>query len=512
MKFSRLHYIATVFAIGTLLFVFLPSQTATASPCSISGNGSQQTPWLVQNSSDLQCFETGNWTPPGGQVGYLALNADVEKTTNVKLFGTSPSFALRFNGNNHTITVNQVTNFQGIFRDSRNSVFQNFSVASTNGSNLSAPSPGASGYGWVVENDYLSTFQNIHVSAPISNQNGGIIGGAYGSYVLNCSSSSTIGSTGAGGLIQTTLSESGANPPTRQAQIDQSHSTGSIGASSGGLLGNVLSDTKITRSYSTGNIDNGGAGGLAGTGTQPLSIETSYSTGDIGISSGGLLGQYASDFSISNSYSEGDISSYGGGLVGAYASGGSVHNSYSLGYVSPYAGGIFGNLFDDSQNYPNLPGLNALNIYVVGQIDPNGAAIASPGPNNPPSGSITTQSLTVSYSNALFDPNVSMGWSDVDAATVLVGYQGWGGTYKWISCTLNTPASITAMFATDPCSPSPTPTPTPSPTSTQDSSGVEHALLANTGVSWQMLALGLFAFICIGIGSIVIRKEFLKNK
>lgn len=486
-----LRYSRRITLVIFLAFSFIFSQAIVAGPasasppCSITGNGSSSTPWQVQSSADLVCFETGVWNPPGGQVGYLSLQTDVVKTNDVKLFSNSPVFSIRFNGNGNQITIDGVSNFQGLFRDSRDSTFENFTVVSINGSSLKRPLSGASGYGWVIENDYSGLYKNIVVTAPISDQNGGIIGGSYGSYVFDCISTGSIGSVGAGGLVQSTMNESGASPQTRQTLIRGSHSTGFIGGSSGGILGIVHSPTKISTSYSTGQIDNSGAGGIVGTSVAELIIESSFSTGNIGFNSGGILGQYSSSFHISNSYSEGDISPYGGGFVGMLAQDGVVENSYSLGAISDHAGGIFGGLYDDGANYPGLPGLTALNVYVAGQIVGSGGGVASPGPNAVGSGLISTQSLTVTYTNAYFDNFASPGWSDTDAATALIGFQGWGGSYKWIQCSVNIPAFITAMYQNDPCNPSPSPTPAPT----------EASELANTGITldnyFQLIAFSL---------------------
>ncbi len=464
--------LASFSIIGFLIFqTIYPASTIAAPSCSISGDGSASSPWLVRSSVDLQCFESGTWTPPSASIGYVSLLADVVKINSFKLFKDSTEITINFQGNSHTITISGVTDFMGLFQNSRNSVFEDFNVQISGASSLKIPGAGTPGYGWVVAQDYSSTFDNIQISAPISNGNGGIIGLAYGSYVKNSSSSGTIGTNYAGGLVQST--QPGASPA--QTRIENSYSTGLIGATSGGILGVAKSDTKITRSYSTGLIDNGGAGGLAGgsvvpTGSGQLLIESSYSTGNIGFSSGGILGAYSLNFAISNVYSTGNVVDYAGGIVGANASDGGVYNSYVLGNILPGGEGIY------SRTRSANPNLTSLNVYVVDNL----------------------------------------GWSDVTAASTLTGYQGWGGSYKWVQCTINTPAKITAFYTRDPCAPEPTPEPTPDPTSTSSPTSTNTVAtaaptLAKTGVSGFKLnlisgiAMGALVF---GIFTI----KFAKNK
>lgn len=437
---------AKVFLVVASLFSLLFAQTinspaSEAAPC-LSGDGSAGSPWLVRTSTDLQCFESGPWRPAGGSMRYVSLLADVVKTNNIKLFnGTSGDFFITFSGNSHTITIDSVSNFEGLFQNSKNSVFKDFTVSAINASSLNEP-----GYGWVVEEDYSGTFDNIHVNAPISNGNGGIIGSAYSSHVLNSSSTGIIGTNHAGGLVHSAqLDPTGYAPFTL---IENSHSTGFINATSGGILGIALENTKITRSYSIGEIDNGGAGGIVGQSyvqdpTEQLLVETSYSTGNIGFSSGGILGQYSSNFVISNVYSTGDIADFAGGIAGANASDGSVFNSYVLGNIYLGGQGIF------SRTRGANPNLTSANVYVV-------------------------------YG--------SSNWSDTTAATVLTGFKGWGGSYKWVQCNIDTPALITAFYTRDPCAPEPT----PEPTSTSGSSGSASTsttlpTLANTGVNGMSL-------------------------
>ena len=447
--------------LGILLAQTINARSSQAAPC-LSGDGSAGSPWLITTSAELQCFESGTWVPAGGSMRHVSLLADVLKTNNTKLFkDVTGDFLITFSGNSHTITIDRVSNFEGLFKNSKSSVFKDFTVEAINGSSLRIPGAGASGYGWVVEQDYESKFENIKITAPISDGNGGIIGSAYGSYVLNSSSIGPIGILAAGGLIQSTQAyPSGITP---QAKVEGSFSNGFIGASSGGILGVARADTKITRSYSTGLIDNSGAGGIVGGSVVPsaagqLLIESSYSTGNIGFSSGGILGQYSSNFVISNVYSTGNISDFAGGITGANASDGNVLNSYVLGNIYLGGEGIF------SRTRGANPNLTSANVYVV-------------------------------YG--------SSNWSDTTAATVLTGFKGWGGSYKWVQCNIDTPALITAFYTRDPCAPEPT----PEPSSTSGSSGAASVsttlpTLANTGVNGMSLnfIIGI-AFIALIAGA-----------
>jgi len=115
---------------------------------------------------------------------------------------------------------------------------------------------------------------------------------------------------------------------TSNSTISNSYATGNVNGTNyvGGLVGNN-SGSKISSSYTTGDVSGTYVGGLAGN-NNSSTIENSYATGNIsGSYTGGLVGIYGG--TIKNSYASGNISGTGnfvGSLVGS--SGGTTISSY----------------------------------------------------------------------------------------------------------------------------------------------------------------------------------------
>lgn len=132
-----------------------------------------------------------------------------------------------------------------------------------------------------------------------------------------------------------------------------SSTTADGAAGIGGLIGEVLASSTITRSYSTVNVDGGSAGdrigGLIGystDGSDAIIITQSFATGNVTGDGdvGGLIGQ-ATDGTISDCYATGDVTGAAdvGGLVGDIKSAvtNGVSNSYASGAVSSSGDGGF---------------------------------------------------------------------------------------------------------------------------------------------------------------------------
>ena len=186
---------------------------------------------------------------------------------------------------------------------------------------------------------------------------GGLIGWIFNSEVSESYATGTVtGGYGTGGLVGQTASDS---------IISKSYATGNVedaGSSSNGLIGGLvgfLNTSEITESYATGTtIGLNDAGGLVGS-VRNSNISESYAIGDVsGLRTiGGFVGYMnntnSGSYSISNSYAMGDVTGTDniGGFVGYIRNDGSGSNSISNSYVTgnaegtgTYVGGFVGQL------------------------------------------------------------------------------------------------------------------------------------------------------------------------
>ena len=185
--------------------------------------------------------------------------------------------------------------------------------------------------------------------------------------------------------------------------IDGCTFTGAInGYGSGGIIGSMSSNIKITNCSSSGSIRGGGiAGTLAGVTTSVNSglveIIDCFSSGDIGSIglteepitktnlasfAGGIVADYASNIKITRCYSFGEIGAMGknscGGIIGAFAgsNGGSIKidRCFSLGNIFDNCGGIA------DQNFGVYSGkIHVIKLcYSLGNIGNNAGGIAGP--------------------------------------------------------------------------------------------------------------------------------------
>ncbi|MEN7981965.1 MAG: GLUG motif-containing protein [Nanoarchaeota archaeon] len=166
---------------------------------------------------------------------------------------------------------------------------------------------------------------------------GGLVGYSNGDVSLSSVKGIVSGSSRVGGLVGVSASD-----------ISYSNFNGQIngGDEIGGLIGYSFVGSKITNSYSRGEINGSGnyVGGLIGFSFSNLS--DSYHVGGVGGSNyvGGLIGQNQGD-KVINSYSNGKVNgsgNYVGGLVGINK--GIIDRSYFSGnvYGNNYVGGLIG--------------------------------------------------------------------------------------------------------------------------------------------------------------------------
>ena len=285
---------------------------------------------------------------------YECLNYDANTST----FSMSCSFAwtdnttkcivLRknetFKGNGHSVDLNGVTNWEGLFRIATNE-----------------NSPASLGDAPVIH--------DIHMMGGVTSNKGGFVIQAFQKHfiVKHCSSSGVIqgyngiGGGGGGGICGQECSG--------DILIIDCWTSGKIGYSAGGIAGRELgingdkvNTVTISHCYSTGDIIGTSSGGICGyfTGKNDegiVIIEQCYSKGEIGGSeSGGITGGLTADpnghVSIINCYSRGNITGadYAGGICGANtgANSGTVilTNVYASGKIKHEdAGGLIGSVF-----------------------------------------------------------------------------------------------------------------------------------------------------------------------
>jgi len=248
----------------------------------------------------------------------------------------------------------------------------------------------------LITNCDVYNFSNPDLRRTITSNSGGISGQYTGinstNFVISncaveCSIESGINGENAGGIVG---SNSGS---LSDMLITNCTYTGSIlGKGSGGIIGAMCSNIRITNCQTTGSIYSGGiAGTLTGVVTSLNSglveITDCNTTGNIisvnnSNSPGGIVSDYAGTVTITRCYSKGQIGAVAknssGGIIGSYAgsNGGSViiDKCFSLGNISYGCGGIAADNFGVYSGKAHVIKLS----YSVGDIDNNAGGIAGP--------------------------------------------------------------------------------------------------------------------------------------
>ena len=262
-----------------------------------------------------------------------------------------------FNGNNHQIGLNDLSNFwNGLFK-----------INST------------------VEWNNSPVIKQLHMRGGATLSRGGFLVQAFQNNftVDSCSSSGTIGGSasggGAGGICGRECSGI--------IVIKNSWSTGTIeGPNTGGIAGSRLGDhggqVIITNCWSEGGISGTSSGGISGSGTGRnggvVIITKSYSKGDIkGHNGGGISGSSPGSnngcVKISQCYSIGEMSGFGSGGVASWGTSRDnghveIENCYTRGQITSTnreapSGGICG--FETGRNN----GVVLIrNVYTLGSV------------------------------------------------------------------------------------------------------------------------------------------------
>jgi len=317
----------------------------------ISGNGNTGSYVLIRDNSGTIQYSLNNaaqWTSLASSDFPLTItNSAVTKTNHFTVYFVSDltftsttggnsgidcyfnigSTYVKIDGQNYTVNINGITNYNGLVKNGFSPSYQNLIVKNIN-----------------VNGSYLNT--------SLAASSGGYIGHQYFIYgqIINCSSSGDIAGN-CGGIIGNQCGYSG------NVSIIDCRSSGNISTSGGGIVGSSCGSgsgtVTITNCYSTGTISIF-AGGICGSSLSgTITITGCYSIGSIGNNGGGIVGNSAgssanSTINVNNSYSTGAITGPGSGGIFGYTAGNTststitAINCYSTGTIVQYAGGIFG--------------------------------------------------------------------------------------------------------------------------------------------------------------------------
>lgn len=354
-------------------------------PITLSGDGSQNSPYLIDNAHDL------------GAIYYYDSCAYYKLTSNIDLNDIQwtraiiPVFNGNFDGNNFVIKDMNIVggNYSGLFgKIDSTAIVTNLGLENV----FVSATPYLSGLGSLAgQND--GSITNCSSSGKVTGYShvGGLVGDNRNGSIENCYSTSEVnGDNDVGGLV-------GYN---WDGNISDCYTTSKVSGEYdvSGLAG--FNGGTITSSSCTGTIiGNHDIGGLAGDNNG--SIKNCYSTSEVNgdYVVGGLVGENTS--SITSCYSQGSVS---GNLVGGLAgqNDGNITNCYSTGSVNGNSsvGGLVG-----SNNYGSIT-----NCYSTGLVEGNG------------SGGLVGSGSFQNVANSFWDIETS-GQSESDGGTGLTTIQ-----------------------------------------------------------------------------------------
>jgi hypothetical protein len=310
-------------------------------------------------------------------------------------------------GGNKNITINNFSDFPGLFKNGsasstgKNSItIQNINVISSGSTTL------LSGEGWICRSYFGNgstdnLIQNCSSNGVITSSSGGIAGSYIASNstnfkIYNCNAYGNISDDsngdGAGGIVGSLACSNTTN--SQSITIDKCNYTGNInGYSSGGIIGSYSSYATITNCVTTGIIRNGGIAGRYAGYKGLVTISLCRTDGDIGCSinankenfAGGIVGDYAKTVTINKCYSQGAIgirdndNSPAGGIIGAYAGFDngqiSIIDCFSVGDIYKNCGGIAGPFFGIKAG----KAFDVTRCYSIGEIGANAGGLFANG-------------------------------------------------------------------------------------------------------------------------------------
>lgn len=291
---------------------------------------------------------------------------------------TTP-FIGTFNGNGYKITGLKISIqssqfiYAGLFGYAKNATITNVGLegnsiyaenTSLDSTTSNVYAGGIVGYGYNVTITNSSNSGHVSAESLFNGYAGGISGYVESSYNLF----STVSDSYNNGAVYAKTAAGGIAGKTYRTKVSNVYNKGTFtdqaSGYTGGIVGDLSSNSSITNAYNIGNINfRSLGGGIAGR-SSASSISYSNNQGELSstVSSsngGGIVGS-ASSSTISNSYNHGKISSSaqyskGGGIAGYLNSNSSVAESYNTADISEdgAGGGIVGEFYSSviSQSY-----------------------------------------------------------------------------------------------------------------------------------------------------------------
>ncbi len=282
-------------------------------PTGLSGNGTSDNPYLVEDFADLVTLSSNP--------SYWASGTYIQQTGNID---ASDSSTL-----NDGAGYNPIANFLGIY-DGNNKFISNLFISRSSGNQaLFGKCDNAT-----IKNLGLKDCQITGTYCT-----GALVGEAINSSSIeNCySTGSVTGTLYVGGLIGYIVTNTSVENTFSECSVNGTTSVG-------GLIGYSKTNTTLTKSYATGDVQNTGAnsGGLVGYAYQMTSISECFATGDVsgyesvGAFGGNMYGTNTSNrLTINNCYASGNVQ--GTKIIGSFSGKFNrviVDNCYSLGSIT----------------------------------------------------------------------------------------------------------------------------------------------------------------------------------
>lgn len=319
------------------------------------GTGTNIDPYQINTLTDLQnlSLNSNHWS------SYFELTNNIDATASsgwnagegFRPIGNSDTiFNGGFNGNNFSISnlfINRPNESNvGLFGWAQGDTLQNIILSNANITGLEMVAV-LSGRVGNVSNTSITTIQNISVTnATISAtkidevgddnehvKTGAIVGLASNCNINNCNAQASLtGKDRIGGLVGELSVNASISADAGLITLSYTNvNMTSTGRLVGGLIGFMNTNTRVSYSYSLGDIETNGfnVGGLVGLSNTGTTISNSYSLVNVSGSNsiGGLIGYNRS--TVSNCYSVGEVTGLTnvGGLIGT-VNAGSISNCY----------------------------------------------------------------------------------------------------------------------------------------------------------------------------------------
>jgi hypothetical protein len=118
---------------------------AVTTQCVIRGDGSQADPWRLSSEFDFDCFDPSSstiWTlPNGATTAFFVQTEDLVRSIATPVLSQQSFQRLDYDGQGHSVTIENVAGYGGLFGDTASAYIRNLTVHSDNSSL-------ATGKGW----------------------------------------------------------------------------------------------------------------------------------------------------------------------------------------------------------------------------------------------------------------------------------------------------------------------------------------------------------------------------